>query len=149
MFKLDDTFLEEVGLGELPAEQKQAFLQHLFSELEMRVGTRLSEGLSEAQLEEFEGIIDKKEEVIGPWMAQHAANYHDDPSFQRLQQATKLEAGDENLRNEYAATKWLEVNRPDYQQVVAEVLASLKQEVAANKDVILGGQNGDSGAVAA
>jgi len=42
------------------------------------------------------------------------------------------------LRAEYAATKWLEVNRPDYRDVVANVLDGLKEEVIANRDVILG-----------
>ena len=44
MFQLDDKFLEEVGLGSLPADQKQAFLAHLREQLELRVGTQLSEG---------------------------------------------------------------------------------------------------------
>ena len=50
MFQLDDKFLEEVGLGSLPADQKQAFLAHLREQLELRVGTQLSEGLSDAPL---------------------------------------------------------------------------------------------------
>jgi len=45
---------------------------------------------------------------------------------------------DPNLRAEYAATKWLEVNRPDYRDVVAQVLEEIKKEVTANRDKILG-----------
>ena len=40
---------------------------------------------------------------------------------------------------EFTATKWLEVNRPDYRDVVAAVLDELKKEIIANRDAILGG----------
>ena len=53
MFQLDDKFLEDVGLGGLPDDQKKLFLDHFREQLELRVGTQLSEGLSEAQLSEF------------------------------------------------------------------------------------------------
>ena len=53
MFQLDDKFLQDVGLGDLPEDQKAAFLQHIYEELELRVGTKLSEGLNEQQLGEF------------------------------------------------------------------------------------------------
>lgn len=138
MFQLDEKFLQDLGLDQLPEEQRQAFLQHIYSELELRVGTRLSDGLSDAQLEEFEAIIDKKEDTIVSWIAQYAPNYHQDESFGRLQQATGLEPNDPSLRNEYVATKWLEVNRPDYRDVVAAVLEELKQEIIGNREAILG-----------
>jgi len=41
------------------------------------------------------------------------------------------------LRDEYAATKWLEVNRPDYRDVVAQTLDELKQEITQGKETIL------------
>ncbi len=46
---------------------------------------------------------------------------------------------------EFTATKWLEVNRPDYRQVVAEVLDELKKEIIANRDAILGGLSASTG----
>ena len=55
-----------------------------------------------------------------------------------MQAATKLEPTDMNLKAEFVATKWLEVNRPDYRQVVAEVLDELKREIISNRDMILG-----------
>lgn len=138
MFQLDDKFLADLGLDQLPDEQKKAFLQHIYEELELRVGTQLSDGMSDAQLEEFESIIDKREDVITAWLNQHAPNYQNDDAFNRLQQATGMDASDPNLRNEYTATKWLEVNRPDYRDVVARVLEELKTEIKGNRDAILG-----------
>lgn len=141
MFRLDDQFLKDIGLDGLPQEQKQPFLQHIYSELELRVGTRLSDGLSDAQLEEFEQIIDRKEDKIQSWLEQNAPTYAEEEAFKKLQQATQLAPNDPRLTAEYTATKWLEVNRPDYRDVVAAVLSELKQEIMANRDAILGGMS--------
>ena len=59
MFQLNDDFLQSVGLGGMPEDQKEAFLQHLYEELELRVGTRLSDGMNDDQLAEFEKFIEK------------------------------------------------------------------------------------------
>jgi len=139
MFQLDDKFLEEVGLAAMAEDQKKPFLQYIYNELELRVGTRLSDGMSDEQLAEFESIIDRKEDVIKTWLETNAPKYQEEQSFIRIQQATKLDVGDPRLRAEFAATKWLEVNRPDYRDVVASVLAEIKQEVSGKKDSILSG----------
>jgi len=138
MFQLDDKFLEDIGLGGLPEDQKKPFLQLTYDRLEYQVGIRLSEGMSDDQLEEFESIIDRKPEVITDWLAVNAPAYQEDQVFVKLQQASGLAAGDEGLRAEYAATKWLEVNRPDYRDVVARTLDEIKAEIVKNKDAILG-----------
>jgi hypothetical protein len=137
MFQLDEKFLKEIGLNELPEEQKKPFLQHIYDELELRVGTKLSEGMSDEQLSEFESIIDRKDEIVVTWLAKHVPEYKNDTAFIQLQKAIKLDENDSGLRAEYAATKWLEVNRPDYRNVVSDVLEGLKNEVIASRDIIL------------
>jgi len=138
MFQLDDQFLQDIGLAELPEEQRKPFLQHVYDQLEYRVGVRLSEGMSDAQLEEFEAIIDKKPEVVDAWVAQYAPAYQSDELFTKIQAASGLATEDPLVKSEYAATKWLEVNRPDYRDVVAKTLEELKQEIIQNRDAILG-----------
>lgn len=138
MFQLDDKFLADIGLDTLPEEQKQAFLQHIYEELELRVGTRLSDGLSDTQLAEFEKIIDRDQATIEGWIAAHVPDYTNDEVFKRMQAALKLEATDPTLKAEFVATKWLEVNRPDYRDVVKAVLDELKGEILSNRDAILG-----------
>ena len=138
MFQLDDKFLADIGLADMPEEQKQAFLQHIYEELELRVGTKLSDGLSDQQLEEFEKIIDKNQDAINNWLAVHVQEYQNDDIFKRMQQALQLDPADPNLKAEYVATKWLEVNRPDYRDVVKQVLDELKTEIMSNKAAILG-----------
>ena len=138
MFQLDDNFLQQVGLGGLPDEQKQAFLAYFREQLELRVGTKLSEGLSDAQLAEFEAFIDRKMDVTNQWVATNAADYQNDQIYQKLKAGAPDTASDNDILAEYASLRWLSLNRPDYRDVVAATMEDLRQEVIKNRDAILG-----------
>lgn len=99
MFKLDDNLLQELGLGALAPEEKNKMLQHIYETLEMRVGMKLAEQMTNEQLDEFEAFIDKEDEA--------------------------------------GALKWLETNFPNYKQVVADELETLKNEIKASAAQIL------------
>lgn len=137
MFKLDETFLQELGLENLPAEQRAAFLEQVYASLTERVGERLSSGMSEEQLVEFEAIIDRQEPELTTWLQTHVPEYAQDPQFMRLVEASNLPPDDSNLKAEFAATKWLELNRPDYRDVVTQTMAELRQEIMNSRDQIL------------
>lgn len=62
MFKLDDNLLQELGLGTLPAHEKNKMLGHIYETLEMRVGMKLAEQMTNEQLDEFESYIDRNDE---------------------------------------------------------------------------------------
>ena len=138
MFQLDDKFLQDVGLGDLPDDQKQAFLDHFREQLELRVGTRLSEGLSDGQLEEFEAFIDRKDDVVQSWLANNVPNYREDQIFQQLKSGAPANIPENVILAEYASLKWLGINRPDYRDVVSSTMEELKQEILTNRDAILG-----------
>lgn len=137
MFQLDDKFLQDIGLGELPEDQKQAFLQHIYSELELRVGTKLSEGMSEQQLAEFEAFVDQDEQKVFAWFERNLPNYEQAEDFQSLRASAPDNVTPIMLLSEYGSLKWLELNRPDYKQVVASELEKLKAEISTNKDALL------------
>ena len=59
--QLDEQFLQEMGLSAMPENQKQAFLDYVQEELEVRIGERISKGLTEVQLNEFDQITDPLE----------------------------------------------------------------------------------------
>ncbi len=62
MFQLDDNLLRELGLGDLPAAEKNKMLAHIYETLELRVGMKLAEQMTDAQLDEFEAFIDRNDE---------------------------------------------------------------------------------------
>ncbi len=58
MIRVDDAFMKEVGLGDMPEPEKRAFMEHAQEELEVRVGKSIGAQLTDAQMGEFEGIED-------------------------------------------------------------------------------------------
>jgi uncharacterized protein DUF5663 len=139
MFQIDDKFLQDLGLDQLPEDQKQAFKEHIYSQLELRVGTRLSDGLSDAQLAEFESFVDRDTAKVQAWISQHVPDYQNDESYKQLKANAPANIDEQTLLAEYASLKWLSLNRPDYQAVVSQVIEELKQEIRGNRDAILGG----------
>ena len=78
MFQLDDNLLRELGLGDLPAEEKNKMLAHIYETLDLRVGMTLAEKMTDAQLDEFEGYIDRNdEEGALKWLESNFPNYKD------------------------------------------------------------------------
>ena len=143
MFQLDDKFLQDLGLDQLPEDQKQAFIAHIYSQLELRVGTRLSDGLTDQQLAEFKSFVDRDAAKVQAWVMAHAPDYINDQSYQQLKANAPKDTDDQIILAEYASLKWLGMNRPDYQKVVAEVIEELKQEIRSNRDAILGATTDD------
>ena len=94
--EFDEKFLQEMGLSAMPEEEKQKFLDYIQEELEVRIGERISQGLTEVQLNQFDMITDQTE-----------------------------------------ATKWLEVNRHDYREIVNRTIEEMKAEIRANRDKLV------------
>lgn len=110
MFKLDNNLLKELGLDELPTEEKNKMLAHIYETLEMRVGVKLADQMTDEQLDEFEAYINRDDQA--------------------------------------GALKWLESNFPNYKQVVADELETLKGEIKASAQDILEATNTDTEASA-
>lgn len=140
MFQLDDNFLQQVGLGGLPEDQKQAFLAYFREQLEFRVGTKLSDGLSESQLSEFEAFMNRNMDITNQWVAANVPDYQNDQVYQKLKAGAPDTVTADDILAEYASLRWLSINRPDYRDVVAGTMDELRQEVIKNRDAILSDQ---------
>lgn len=73
--QFDEQFLQEMGLSAMPEEKKQKFLAYAQEELEVRVGERISEGLSEEQLAEFDQIVDPSE--ANEWLERNRPDFRE------------------------------------------------------------------------
>ena len=73
--QFDEKFLQEMGLSAMPEEQKQKFLAYVQEELEVRIGERISKGLTETQLNEFDMITDPAE--AAKWLEKNRPDYRE------------------------------------------------------------------------
>lgn len=76
MLQIDDSLLKEIGLDQLPLEEKDLLIAQIYEQLELRVGTRLADSMSDQQLEEFEKFIDGDDEQGAlKWLSQNFPDY--------------------------------------------------------------------------
>lgn len=137
MFELDEKFFEEIGLNRMPVNEQEEFKKHIQEEIEVRVGERISDGMSPEKLDEFEAIIDENSDFIQNWVLMNVPNYKNDEIYQTfIAQNNGQESAE--IMNEYAAMKWLQVNRPDFARIIETVMNEMKGELRANIDKIIG-----------
>ena len=89
MIKFNDELLIELGLGDLPHEEKTKMKAHIYETLETRVGFRLAGNMTDQQLNEFESFINQKDESGAfKWLEDNFPNYKDvvAEEFEKLKQ---------------------------------------------------------------
>ncbi len=78
MIKIDNSLLQELGLDSLPDTEKDSLLKHIYETLEMRVGMRLADQMSNEQLDEFEQYFEAKDDAGAfKWLETNFPNYKD------------------------------------------------------------------------
>ena len=85
--KLDNSLLEELGLGALPDAEKQLLLRQIYEKLEMNVGMRLADQMSNEQLDAFEQFVDANDDKGAfQWLESNFPNYKDvvNQEFEKL-----------------------------------------------------------------
>lgn len=100
--QIDENFLAELGLGNATDEQKEEFAQKTAETLEMRVGNRIAQELSEEQLDEFEKLTPDPADSPDVMMEKHAE-----------------------------MVEWLAENHPNREQTIQEEFDKLKAELKA------------------
>ncbi|MDO4611791.1 MAG: DUF5663 domain-containing protein [Candidatus Saccharibacteria bacterium] len=73
--QFDENFLQEMGLSAMPEDQKAKFLNYVQEELEVRIGERISRGLTDIQLNEFDMITDPNE--AAKWLEKNRPDYRE------------------------------------------------------------------------
>ena len=73
--EINEEFLREIGMGVMGEEEKQAFLDFVQEELEVRVGEEISDGMTEEQIREFEEA--ESDEEARAWLEKNKPNYRE------------------------------------------------------------------------
>ncbi|MFT0848768.1 DUF5663 domain-containing protein [Actinomycetaceae bacterium L2_0104] len=131
-----DEFLARVGLGSMEPEMRASFLAYMFEWVQNEIGDRLTEGLSEEQVKEFEAIMGGDTAVVDNWIAENAPDYREDERYSRMKRSFE-NADDATLRKEYASSRWIEVVRPDFKDVTTAVWLDVESTIRQNRDEIL------------
>ncbi len=135
--KFNQDFLKEIGLDKMSKDEQDDFLDYVYSELQTRVGQALSDNMTSEQLLEFKKIANGDTSFMLNWLSAFVPMYQSDEIYENIQESKGYDSADPRLLEEYTSAKWLELNQPNYAQIVAEEIRKLRQEIIDNKDKIL------------
>lgn len=136
MIKIDEKFLEEVGLSMLAETKKADFIAKTQEELENRVGEKMSEGMTVDQLREFEGIMNNDRNTMIRVLSQ-IGDYREDDLYRKLLKKHGVTEGTLEILGEFLSVKWIQLNRPDYATITKNVADELKREIIEASAMIL------------
>lgn len=94
--KIDNDLLMQLGLAQLPDAEKNSLLRHIYETLEMRVGMRLADQMTNEQLDEFEKYFDAKDDAGAfKWLESNFPNYKEivQQEFDKLKVEIQQSAG--------------------------------------------------------
>ena len=132
MLKIDNNLLQELGLAGLPEAERNSFLKHIYETLEMRVGIRLADQMSNEQLDEFERYFEAKDDAGAfKWLETNFPNYKEivQQEFDKLKAevaqsapqilaASQAQAG-QNAQNPQPQVQPMQPQQPAQQQQYA------------------------------
>ena len=125
--KIDNDLLQQLGLAGLPDAEKNSLLRHIYETLEMRVGMRLADQMSNEQLDEFEKYFDAKDDAGAfKWLESNFPNYKEivQEEFDKLkveigQSAQQILAASQQAAQQAPVQQTVEAPQP-VQQPVAQ-----------------------------
>ncbi|MGH7142298.1 MAG: DUF5663 domain-containing protein [Candidatus Saccharimonadales bacterium] len=85
--RIDNSLLQALGLDSLPQVDKSSLLKHIYETLEMRVGMRLADQMTNEQLDEFEHFFNTQDDSGAfHWLETNFPNYKEivDEEFSKL-----------------------------------------------------------------
>jgi hypothetical protein len=137
MIKIDEKFLDEVGLSSMPDDKKAEFIAQTREEFQHRVGEKMSEGLTVDQLREFNGIINNDRKTMVRVLSR-IGDFRQDSLYNKLLKKHGVTEGTLEILGEYLSVKWVQMNRPDYAAISENVARELKSEIIEARPMILG-----------
>lgn len=79
VLQVDDQFLQAMGMGNLPDEAKEKAIGDILYVLNSRIGERLADQFTEAQLDEVNSLAladkDDDQEALMSWLQKNVPNY--------------------------------------------------------------------------
>lgn len=137
MLKLNNDFLLEMGLGDMPDEHKKPFLKYIYEQLELRVGEIIAKGMTPDQINEFKKIAANDSVFSAKWLSENDPGFRTNNLFINILESTGYDEHDPRALINYVSARWLQLNKPDYSQIVANEISNIRREIIENRDKLI------------
>jgi hypothetical protein len=124
MFGIEDKFLEEIGIANMPEPAKNHLIEGIQQTIQDRVLIALSDQIDEFLTNELEQI-NQSPEFAEQWLKKNLPHYEGSQQYKQFAEIVP----NENSKQLYAQSKWFEMNIPTYPETIERVIGQVKQEL--------------------
>jgi len=125
MFQVDDSFQQEVGIANMPAEAKAKLIEGITKMINDRVLIKLSDQITNEKIDELEKIS-TDDTAAKTWLMANIPNY---AASEEFVQFSKQIGADANPETMFAINKWFMTNLPTYPSVLEATVQEVKEEL--------------------
>lgn len=129
MFDLTEEYLKEIGVANMPEAVREELIPKISQSIQDKVSMKMSDQLSDALVDEFDNLTTGTADEVREWLAKVAPYHATTPEYE----AGMKESGvaEDDYVKAYGVAKWLEMNVPNYGQLVADAMEETKQGLIA------------------
>lgn len=118
--------IESLGIQAWPeAKQDKAVEIATF-----RIGSAITDQLSEQQFNEYTAIVDDNQKVIETWLEQNVPDYKQSPVYQGIVDEYDNDPEKNSPAKLFATMAWIQVNVPEIETLIQKTLSTFKDELS-------------------
>lgn len=125
MYQRED-IIEQLGIQNWPADKQDEAVEAATH----RIGSAVTDKLSEAQFNEYEAIVDNNQDVITAWLAKNVPDYKNSVMFQQFEEGYESDPEKNSPEKLFASVAWIQLNVPNVEALITGALDAYRQELA-------------------
>jgi hypothetical protein len=129
MFNLSEEYLKEVGVAIMPQAMQDEIIPGIIKSIQGKISIKMSEQLSDLLINEFDYLTLGTADEVRNWLVKVIPYYIESPEYVTAMKESG--ASEDDFVKAYGVTKWLEMNVPNYSQLVADAMEETKQGLIA------------------
>lgn len=129
MFNLTEEYLKEIGVANMPQAMQDELIPGISKSIQDKVSIKMSDQLSDTLVDEFDYLTVGTADEVRAWLVKVIPYYATVPEYE----AGMRDSGEseDDFVKAYGVAKWLEMNVPNYGQLVADAMEETKQGLIA------------------
>ncbi len=129
MFDLSEEYLKEIGVTDMPQAMQDELIPGIIKNIQGKISIKMSEQLSDTLVDEFDYLTFGTANEVRNWLVKVIPYYAESPEYVSAMKDSG--ASEDDFVKAYGVTKWLEMNVPNYGQLVADAMEETKQGLIA------------------
>ncbi len=129
MFDLSEDYLKEIGVANMPQAMQDDLIPKISKSIQSKISIKLSEQLSDLLVNEFDYLTAGTADEVRQWLVKVVPYYAESPEYISNMQASGV--SEDDFVKAYGVTKWLEMNVPNYGQLMVDAMEETKQGLIA------------------